>query len=222
MKGIFENRPPIPKYSDTWDVGQVLRYLSSLSSNESLSLADLTRKTLVLCLLVSGKRRNAIVQLSLEGLRKSDSSYVFNAVKEKHHRPGKPRENIIFKSYDQDTSVCVIRCLKRYIEVTASLRGEDKQLFISYQKPFHAVKSATLGNWIRHVMSQAGIDIFRYAPHSARAASGSAAIQAHVPIDVLLEAVGWSNEATFATYYNKTIVQQPRERLASSVLSRAR
>ena len=38
LKGAFNDRPPLPKYTSTWDVQVVLDYLHSLGENESLSL----------------------------------------------------------------------------------------------------------------------------------------------------------------------------------------
>ena len=33
MKGIFNSRPPMPRYTSTWNVDIILRYLSSLPEN---------------------------------------------------------------------------------------------------------------------------------------------------------------------------------------------
>ena len=38
LKGAFNERPPLPKYSSFWDVGLVLHYLKKLGNNETLSL----------------------------------------------------------------------------------------------------------------------------------------------------------------------------------------
>ena len=55
MKGIFQEKPPRPKYTEIWDVSSVLSYLQSLSAVDRLSLRELTLKLLVLILLVSGQ-----------------------------------------------------------------------------------------------------------------------------------------------------------------------
>ena len=55
MKGIFQEKPPRPKYTEIWDVSIVLLYLQSLSAVDRLSLKELTLKLLVLILLVSGQ-----------------------------------------------------------------------------------------------------------------------------------------------------------------------
>ncbi|ESP01853.1 hypothetical protein LOTGIDRAFT_99731, partial [Lottia gigantea] len=37
LKGVFELRPSLPRYTHTWDVDIVLRYLSSLAPAEDLT-----------------------------------------------------------------------------------------------------------------------------------------------------------------------------------------
>ena len=48
IKGIVHERPPQPRYSETWDVATVTKYMELLGENESLSLAELTHKTVML------------------------------------------------------------------------------------------------------------------------------------------------------------------------------
>ena len=58
MKGIFNKRPPLPQYSQTWKVHQVTSYLGGLSDNAELPLKQLAacRKLVVLLALTSAKR----------------------------------------------------------------------------------------------------------------------------------------------------------------------
>ena len=44
MKGIFELKPALPKYTEIWDVNVVLGYLKTVDTLSSLSLKDLTLK----------------------------------------------------------------------------------------------------------------------------------------------------------------------------------
>ena len=48
VKGVFNNRPPIPRYSATWDVQTVLNYLESQGRSDNLPLKVLTLKTVFL------------------------------------------------------------------------------------------------------------------------------------------------------------------------------
>ena len=42
LKGMFNTRPPKPKYSHTWDVTSVTKFLASLVINRSLSVKQLS------------------------------------------------------------------------------------------------------------------------------------------------------------------------------------
>ena len=48
LKGAFNERPPLPRYSTFWDVGVVLRYLKDQGANKELSLHSLTLKAAIL------------------------------------------------------------------------------------------------------------------------------------------------------------------------------
>ena len=60
MKGAFNTRPPRPKYTETWDVDQVLQYLITLGSNVGLSLKNLTLKLAMLMALVIADRSHKL------------------------------------------------------------------------------------------------------------------------------------------------------------------
>ena len=59
MKGIFNDRPALPKYQHTWDINIVLNYLDTLPIS-SLDEKQLTLKTVMLLALLSGQRGQTI------------------------------------------------------------------------------------------------------------------------------------------------------------------
>ena len=65
VKSIFEERPTLPKYSDTRDVKTVLDHLDVMSPMESLTLNKLTLKMCMLLSLVTDQRGHALYSLSL-------------------------------------------------------------------------------------------------------------------------------------------------------------
>ena len=65
LKGVFEIKPTIPKYSKIWDVGQVLTYLQSLNLNAEMSLKQLTHKLVMILALLTGQRCQTIHKLTL-------------------------------------------------------------------------------------------------------------------------------------------------------------
>ena len=65
LKGIFEKRPALPKYSYTKDVGQVLRYLASQPESDKLSLKWFTYRFVMLLCLLTARRGLALHLLKL-------------------------------------------------------------------------------------------------------------------------------------------------------------
>ena len=92
--------------------------------------------------------------------------------------------------------------LQKYIDVTSSLRPEGKvKLFVAIAKPHNPVSSATIAQWLRDVLQQAGIDIGIFGAHSIRGASSSAAAAAGVTTNDTLKAADWSFESVFRNFY---------------------
>ena len=59
LKGAFHERPPLPRYTFTWDVNKVLQYLKSLGPSNGLNLKQLTHK-LVMLLALTRPSRSAL------------------------------------------------------------------------------------------------------------------------------------------------------------------
>ena len=55
VKGVFENRPALPKYVDTWDVDTVIAHLNKWPDTIHLSFKDLTLRTIALLALLSAQ-----------------------------------------------------------------------------------------------------------------------------------------------------------------------
>ena len=66
LKGIFHERQPQLRYSDTWNVGTITTYIESLGSNDTLSLSVLTHKTAMLLALTRLSRLSDLSQLNLQ------------------------------------------------------------------------------------------------------------------------------------------------------------
>ena len=206
LKGVFQLRPPKPRYSQIWDVKIVLNFLRKWSPANCLNFKQLTLKLVMLMALISAQRAQALHNLNLERMKLKEGSVVFAYdVLLKQHRPGNASSELKFKAYPVDRRLCVIRYLKQYICRTKHVRGEAKQLFISFQKPHNPVSKQTISRWIKSVMSLAGIDTGTYKPHSTRAAATSAANRSDVPVEEILSKAGWSNEKTFRKFYQKPL-----------------
>ena len=218
LKGVFQSRPPKPKYTEVWDVQVVLTYLATLHPVESLTLKQLTLKLVMLLLLVSGQRGQTIHLLHINHMFVGDDKYTFVIPNHlKQSKPGVSNPQVVLESFERP-SICVVTTLKEYLVRTKSLRGSGQsQLLLSFVKPYKPVSRDTVTRWVRCTLALAGIDVTKYSAHSTRAASVSAASRANVNIDDILQTAGWSSECCFARFYNKPIAKASS--YARSVLS---
>jgi len=68
IKGIFNERPPWPKYDSVWKVEVVLSWFKDQGPTDSLSLQDLTIKTTMLLALTRPCRGADLAELDLNML----------------------------------------------------------------------------------------------------------------------------------------------------------
>ena len=79
MKGVFEKKPVLPRYKNTWDVNTVSKELESWISTEKLTLKELTYKLCILIALLSGQRCQTIqaLQITPDAMQLTDSKCTF-------------------------------------------------------------------------------------------------------------------------------------------------
>lgn len=89
MKGIYNCRPSLPKYSSTWDVNKVMSLLCSWPINKELTLLQLSQKTVILLMLLSSQRCQTIHLIKVENILIQEDTmtiYITNLVKQS--KPG--------------------------------------------------------------------------------------------------------------------------------------
>lgn len=220
MKGIYQTRPPLPRYSKTWDVNLVLQYIGSMDASQDLSLRDLTFKLVMLVALTTAQRSQSIHLLDITGMVKEETSYTFLLDSNiKQSKPGGTSSELVVKlsAYPHDKKLCVVNTCSVYLDRTNPLRGNETRLFITHQKPHKRAGRDTIRRWIRRVMTKAGIDISIYKPHSVRSAASSKAKANNASLQEIMKTAGWSSSATFARFYDKEI--DTGSSFATSVLS---
>ena len=202
LKGVFTDKPPLPKYVETWDVDTVLEVLKHWPCLDKIDLKKLTLRTVMLLAIVSGQRGQSIHKLHVEDIHfVKDKCIISYSSLLKHSRIGTHLAPMEFERFE-DPNLCIVSHLKKYINVTANLR-QDNRLLVSFQKPHKFISRDTLSRWIKIVLEMCGIDNF--SSHSTRAASVTAAFNRNVCVDSILNAAGWSNESTFKKFYLKPV-----------------
>jgi site-specific recombinase XerD len=208
LKGVFNEKPALPRYNCTWDVNIVLSYISSLDDHEdcaSNKLKFLSFKLIMLLALTTGQRLQTLFYIDIRNIDICEQ-YVKIRCGDllKTSKVGSQLPELYIEAYARNPNLCVVKTLCCYLKETKVLRGTETQLFVSYQKPHKKVTKSTLGKWIKTVLSNAGINIQIFKPHSTRSASTSAA-SFRVPIETVLKTAGWKQDCTFRQFYKREI-----------------
>jgi hypothetical protein len=209
MRGVFNERAPIPKYTDTWDVDQVLTKIKSLGGNEEMTMKNLTLKLAMLMALTSACRGSELQKANLKGMVVGSDEVCFQLLKPtKTSRPGKPLLKLTFQRYPLNAQLDVVDCLETYMIVRTTLwrkKPEQNQLFLAHIEKHGPVVTCTIARWIKTLMGMSGIDTDKYTAHSTRAASTSKAKTQGLSTEQIVKRASWSRSATFFRFYHKDI-----------------
>ena len=211
MTGLFNQKPALPRYSETWDPQIVLNHLKTFPAIDDMSLKQLTLKLVMLMALLSAQRVQTLQSLSLEEMSTLPGKYVFrisSVLKQTTAKGGQNRHllPVTFHSYPLDKRLCIVELLSAYVKRTAPLRKETKQLLICHAEPHGPASRDTISRWIKQTMKDAGIDTTVFKPHSTRGASTSAAKALNVPVQVIMNTAGWRSDSTFAKFYDRPVL----------------
>ena len=221
MKGVFQARPAVTRYTSTWDTSVVLLYLKGLHPATGLTLQQLTQKLVMLCVLVTGQRCQSLHLMNLGSMHMDTyNSHIFhNTQLVKQSAPGKAQTALVIPRFLYDQSLCVATVLDKYIKRTEIVQGNEKQLFISLIKPLKNVSKESISRWIKNVMQVAGIDTSIFKPHSTRVASASKVNSCQVPINSILKVASWSTDCVFNKFYNKPVQNSNSTGFGQAILS---
>ena len=221
MLGVFNGRPPKPRYSETWDVGVMLRHIEGMGVNGNLTDAQIAQKLTVLMTLTSLGRTQELQSINPQLIENYGDRVVIKiAALTKTKRPSKPHFSMTFQRYETE-NLDILDCLENYIQRTKDWRTNQERknrLFLAVVQPHNPVVPSTIGRWIRMLMEAAGIDTEKFKAHSARGAAASKAAQIGISVEQILTRANWSNAQTFHRFYNKEICSQDnfQERIFNS------
>lgn len=134
----------------------------------------------------------------------------------KTSRVGADQPHAFFPYFDKET-LCVSKTLLQYLEVTKNIRGNTKNLFISFKRPDGRVGSQSVSRWLKIFMDQAGLDE-DFGANSTRHASTSRALVKGLDINNTKKAAGWSKDSMFFKFYNRPL-RYGKKSFAEAVLS---
>ena len=200
LKGIYNTRPPQPRYSTTWDVSKVLNYIRPLGLSGSLNLRQLTHKLAMLLALANASRASELHALDIRFISRKDGGVLFTlADHTKTSGPGKSKR-IFLPSLRQDELLCPVVTLWEYLERTTVLRRELHQLFLSFVRPFNPVVKGSIARWLRTLIQEAGVTGC-YTAHSVGGAAASTAFLKGMSVPDIIKVADWSSDSTFKAFY---------------------
>ena len=206
LKGVYNLRPPQPRYTATWNVDGVLRYVRGLGDNEELTLKVLSKKLALLMALVEASRTSELHALDLRfRVFKPEGVFFTLATLTKKRQPGTPAKRLFFGAFPDDGKLCVVKCLRQYEKITLNSRpqisNQPNPLFLSYIKPHKPITSQRIAHWIKDVLTEAGVNTEVFKAHSVRGAATTAALKKGVSINDILQTADWSTDSTFRRFY---------------------
>ena len=207
LQGMFNQRPPQPRYESTWNVNVVLAFLAKLPDNKDLSLVDLTSKLVMWMALANADRASDLNSLDTRYMQYTQTGVTFKIPGLTKTRRSGPPIVAFYPVLESNASLCPVSTLKAYMEVTKQIRQETKQvvLFLSVKKPHNPVSNSTVSRCLKALMAKAGIDTTRFKAHSTRAGATSKAKATGVSMADILKAAVWSRESTFEQFYHRPI-----------------
>lgn len=208
LAGVFNEKPPMPKYTDTWDVGQVLAYIKQLGKNTDLTDKVLTHKLTMLLALTTANRASELHGFNLEFMKDEGDSIEFVIHKlTKTRRVGQKPITVVLTGFPDQPEWDVLVCLRTYIRRSLLWRQgvEQHQLLLSTVPPHKPVVTSTISGWLKHFMAAAGLDTTKYQGHSVRSAATSRAKAAGLSVKEIMERANWRNAKTFHRFYDRSV-----------------
>ena len=208
LQGVYNERPPLPRYSTFWEVGVVLRYLRGLGEHGTLSLRLLTLKSVMLLALTRPARSVDLSKLDIRARSYTSAGVTFKAQHlSKQSRSAKPLADFFYPRYPEDENICPVTTLQVYEAKTLEFRAlstdhEKALIFLSWIGKHDPVTSSTIARWLKTCLNEAGIDTGIFKAHLARGSSSLKAAASGVTTADILQAVDWSSESTFQKFYH--------------------
>lgn len=210
LKGMQNMRPPQPRYTHTWDVQLVTKYLDSLGKTKLLPLKLISIKLAILFALSCPERASSLARLDLRYCRVAPEGVSFTLTLPRKRGSTDQLPQAFFASFPHNKRLCPVDTLRVYLKATRNLRpvfpsSKPDPLFVSYVKPHNPITTPTLSRWLRTAIKNAGIDTELFKAHSVRGASTTAAANSNVPLDEVMKMADWSRVSTFQKFYYKPV-----------------
>ena len=117
-----------------------------------------------------------------------------------HHLP-----SIELKTF-KESELCVVAHLQQYIKMIAPFRNNGThQLLLSFVQPHKQISTTLILRWCVTVIKESGTNVNIFGSHSNRSASTSKCKILGLSFKEIAKSAGWSNEKSFAKFYDRPI-----------------
>ena len=109
---------------------------------------------------------------------------------------------------DEDLLLCLVRCLRVYLQRTSLGVNRPRHLFVSPRNPSRSISKNAISYFLREVIAEAGASsVAGVVPraHSIRSVSTSAAFHRNWSISSVLNVACWRSSSVFSSFYLKDL-----------------
>ena len=118
LRGIYHDRPPLPRYTCTWKVQKVLNYIDALGDSGSLPLKQLSWKTAFLLAITQPSRSVDLSHLDRTRKQHRLEGVAFIPVNlAKQSQQGRPIAEFFFPSFPGNQRLCPMQTLQEYEQI---------------------------------------------------------------------------------------------------------
>ena len=230
LRSFRLERPISPRRAPPWDLARVLKLLGSpvFEPLSSLSLRELTKKTVFLLALASARRVSELQAVSKSiSIRGNDVALSFlpefQAKTESEGNP-LPRSFLVKSLKDfvgdleDELHLCPVRALLEYVRRTRDLKVRPRNLLVSPRNPSRPLSKNALSYFLREVISSSisssdssGASVsdpgpsVRHGAHSIRGMATSVAFFRNYSVSSLMESATWKTPSVFTSFYLRDI-----------------
>nr|CAH7755761.1 unnamed protein product [Callosobruchus chinensis] len=166
LKGIYNQKPSMPKYQATWDPHPVLLHLARLYPLEKISRLQLTMKLVTLLALITGHRLQTLTSIRLQNIVRFPDRLEIRISDRIKTSSSKSLQPFLVIPYFKDNPALCLASVVDYYElvinyelITKDLRPSDiDYLILTVKRPIRQVSSQRLSNWIEQTLAASGID----------------------------------------------------------------
>ena len=224
IRGMHNERPPDRSLVPDWDLSMALRLLAKAPYEPiaEASLEDLTKKTVFLVAVASGRRVGDIQALSVANEHLDINNIRARLLPRsgylaKNQRPDFVPSPIVLPDLraatddDSDGPWCPVRALRWYKLRTNSLRGKEDHLFVITKKPYSGASKQTIARWLVDIIKASIREedlalMGRHVnAHTIRAQAAAWASYKGASLAEVIDAMGWSSTTSFQSTYLRDV-----------------